>query len=190
MKITIVSSWYSSIYNVPVIDSADKLHDGCYVQDDKVVEEMLDEKYAEILKNAEIVYDYETHKHTNKLKNIIKTRKLLEEYSVTPIPTTYTSEARPKNFGIHPKTACLYGKNEEDIRHGFFRIVATNPSKEDSKRYEDEGKFFGYVDEDGLATTMVQPSYMLLSIQFAYGVDCQVKHKEGVVVVLELTEAV
>ena len=91
------------------------------------------------------------------------------------------------HFGIHPKTATLYGDNPEDIETIVFRIHKDQSIPETHKQEADYWGWYEYRDER--FTIMIYPQRFLLNMCFPAGIEGSEEAHHGKAYRLEIVEA-
>ena len=93
------------------------------------------------------------------------------------IVTAVLSDKSYHHFGIHPKTASLYGDKVEDIVNVTLKISEDQTIPEPNCKF-DAPDYWGWVNGDN-KISMIYPQRFLLNMCFPYGIHAAEKHGDG-----------
>jgi predicted SPOUT superfamily RNA methylase MTH1 len=90
-------------------------------------------------------------------------------------------------FGIHPKTAFLYGDKPEDIETITIKISDNQtPVPPNSEKDSSKPDYWGYYDNESRKFTHIYPAYFLLNMCFPYGIKAEEDRNFGKAYRLEI----
>jgi hypothetical protein len=75
-----------------------------------------------------------------------------------------------RHFGIHPKTAMLYGDNPSEIVNVELSVAEDQSEVSAEEHTKKEPDYWGWFDENQKRFTMIYPKYFLLNMCFPAGV--------------------